>query len=742
MKDRKHSVNSTGSKYQPVFKFITILIPIVILLTIEGFLRLVGYGDNLNLFVKNPVEGYEKYMMVNPIVGKKYFQKFEYTAPANDIFLKEKPDDSFRIFVMGSSTVFGFPYERNLMFSRILDKQLSDVYPDKKIEVVNTSITAINSYTLLDYVDEILDYQPDAILIYAGHNEFYGAFGVGSNETMSKYLGITRLHIALMDYRLYQLMRNGMASVAQVFAGNNTVHGTLMKRMVANKDILLNSPEYKLAMQRYEQNMGDLLKKTQKANIPVFLSDLVCNVKGLPPFNSVASDTLEAAMDVFHRAQKAEQNGDYETARELYYQAKDLDCVRFRASEDVNVIINRLSQEYKTYKVNMLSHFQDNCLNGLIGNELMTEHVHPTIQGAFLMSEAFLSEIKKSELLGEPDDFKNTSIDYYKRNWGYTELDSLLGHHRVQNLKGFWPFVKDVKDELNYRQTYQPKSKLDKLAFNAMKNPEVSLSDVRLDIAREYEKSGEFYKAYKEYESLVCTNPYIAINYRDAANNLLQLSDLPNALAHFQKSLEYESSFYAYYRSAEIYLIMGDYNRAIDQFKQSYPLAPEDNRLNVLGKSYQACVYAGNTKGAEVIANEIKKLKAYQLLNVPTKSYVYTNYIPYQTRQQVLKAQQLMGEQKLEEALVLLESSLQIYDSHIANRLIGEIYLAKNDLEKAHHYFTKTYNQFKFDPQFLHEFVGYHLSKNDKVIAKKYVEEIKLIAPKYKSLDSLSLLVQ
>jgi tetratricopeptide (TPR) repeat protein len=545
-----------------------------------------------------------------------------------------------------------------------------------------------------------------------------------------------------MDYRLYQLIRNGMASVAQVFASTNKVHGTLMKRMVANKDILFDSPEYKLGMQRYEQNMGDLLKKTQKKNVPVFLSDLVSNVKGLPPFNSVATDELEAAMDVFNRAQKAEQNDDYETARELYYQAKDLDCVRFRASEEINEIIDRLSQQYNTHKVDMLARFKEGSFNGLIGNELMTEHVHPTIHGAFIMAEAFFSEIKKSQLLGEPDKFKNTSLEYYKRNWGYTELDSLLGHHRVQNLKGFWPFVKDVKDELNYRQTYQPKSKLDKLAFNAMKNPEVSLSDVRLDLAREYEKSGEFYKAYKEYESLVCTNPYIAINYRDAANNLLQLSDLPNALAHFQKSLEYESSYFAYYRSAEIYLIMGDYNRAIDQFKQAYPLAPEDNRLNVLGKSYQACVYAGNTKGAEAIANEIKKLKAHQLLNVPTKSYVYTNYIPYQTREQVFQAQQLMGEQKNEEALAVLESSLQIYDSHIANRLIGEIYSAKYDLEKAHHYFTKTYNQFKFDPQFLHEFVRYYLSKNDKANAKKYVDEIKLIAPDYKPLDSLSLLVQ
>jgi hypothetical protein len=85
-------------------------------------------------------------------VGAKYFQRLEYTAPARDIFLRKKPEDCFRIFVMGSSTVVGFPYENNLMFSRILQERLQDAYPDKKIEMVNTAITAINTFTLLDFM--------------------------------------------------------------------------------------------------------------------------------------------------------------------------------------------------------------------------------------------------------------------------------------------------------------------------------------------------------------------------------------------------------------------------------------------------------------------------------------------------------------------------------------------------------------------------------------------------------------
>ncbi|GAB1453734.1 hypothetical protein MASR2M47_37900 [Draconibacterium sp.] len=732
-----------SSKQKFIFKFITGLIPLIILLAIEGLLRLTGYGDNLDLFIKNPVQGYEKYMAVNPQVGKKYFQKFEYTSPPNDIFLAEKPESTFRIFVMGSSTVFGFPYERNLMFSRILHNQLEDAYPNKKIEVVNTAITAINSFTLLDFTDQILKYKPDAILIYAGHNEFYGAFGIGSNETMSRNRELTQLHIALMDYKIYQLMRNLIAGVSQKMVSGNSdeVHGTLMKRMVADKDILLNSEEYKIAMERYRQNMGGILKKVQKKNVPVFFSEMVSNVKDLEPFNSISADGLESAIDVFKEAQKAEAGGDFKTALELYYKAKDLDCIRFRAGEDVNTIINKLADEYKTYKIPMLKWFQDNSPNKLIGNNLMTEHVHPNIDGNFLMAEAFYTEILKSNLIDTKNQDPGYSLKYRKLNYGYTSLDSIAATLRVSTLKGNWPFVKVPENEYNFLLQHRPTSYLDSIAFSALKNKEVSLSAVRLDLAQKYEKADQAFLAFKEYEALLRTNPYVAVNYRDAANSLIKLADLPLALKYFQKSLEYEESGFANFKMGEIYFFMGDYNNAIHNFEKAFPLIPDDKKLIVLVKTYIACVYGDYTEKAKAVAVELKRVKAEKYLKVPTETYTYTDYIPYQTRQEVENAKQLIRDNKTEDALALLESSLNIYDSHIANRMIGEIYMGMKNHEKAIFYFKKVYDQFKFDARFLNNLTLVYLGGNDLANAKKCLEEIKNIDPNYENLALLNLLL-
>jgi len=76
--------------------------------------------------------------------------------PGIDLFLKEKPENGYRIFVLGGSTAAGYPYGANIRFSTILEERLRDVFPRKPIEVVNMAMTAVNTYTLLDFMDELL----------------------------------------------------------------------------------------------------------------------------------------------------------------------------------------------------------------------------------------------------------------------------------------------------------------------------------------------------------------------------------------------------------------------------------------------------------------------------------------------------------------------------------------------------------------------------------------------------------
>ena len=156
------------------------LFPFVFLIILEIFLRVINYGYNLDQWVDVGEGKYE----LNSNIGKRYFTIGDFTpTTSEDCFDIDKKANSFRVFVLGGSSAEGFPFSPMGSFARYIRRRLELVYPKTNIEVVNLGMTAINSYTLLDLLPGVLDQKPDLILIYAGHNEYYGALGVGSVQS-------------------------------------------------------------------------------------------------------------------------------------------------------------------------------------------------------------------------------------------------------------------------------------------------------------------------------------------------------------------------------------------------------------------------------------------------------------------------------------------------------------------------------------------------------------------------------
>ncbi len=98
------------------------------------------------------------------------------------------------------------------------------------------------------------------------------------------------------------------------------------------------------------------------------------------------------------------------------------------------------------------------------------------------------------------------------RQVGDERRRSPCAHHRIANLKTHWPFVPNDAKRTDYRLAYRPKSTLDSIAFVALKDPTQFIDVLRLELAREYEAQGDHEAAYREYEALLRTNPYIAVN--------------------------------------------------------------------------------------------------------------------------------------------------------------------------------------------------------------------------------------
>ena len=83
-----------------------------------------------------------------------------------------KPERGFRVFILGGSSAYGFPWGAEQSFSRPLEDALVDALPDRDVEVINAAAMSYGSHRLRVLVRELLHYEPDLFVLYSGHNEF------------------------------------------------------------------------------------------------------------------------------------------------------------------------------------------------------------------------------------------------------------------------------------------------------------------------------------------------------------------------------------------------------------------------------------------------------------------------------------------------------------------------------------------------------------------------------------------
>ncbi|HES59055.1 MAG TPA: hypothetical protein ENO18_01370, partial [Caldithrix sp.] len=130
------------------FKISLIILPVIILLLIEIFLRIFNLFTPEPLFIpvkKNRTELFQ----LNPGVANRYFNKNQTMVPNlfPSTFNQKKNAGTIRIFCLGGSTTAGFPFHHQIPFPFQLQKILKARFPMSNFEVINIGISAINSYT-------------------------------------------------------------------------------------------------------------------------------------------------------------------------------------------------------------------------------------------------------------------------------------------------------------------------------------------------------------------------------------------------------------------------------------------------------------------------------------------------------------------------------------------------------------------------------------------------------------------
>jgi tetratricopeptide (TPR) repeat protein len=568
------SIKEPSKKRLLLFKGISIvLVPLLILFLIEMGLRLFNYGHNLSLFVE--FKENKDYLVLNPDASKRYFADENIATTGNtEPFKKKKDNNTIRIFILGESTTIGYPYFHNGSFHRWLQYRLTRIFPDKNFEIINLSLTAVNSYTVLGFAKEVVNYEPDAVLVYTGHNEYYGALGAGSTQTLGSNPAAIDLILKLRELRLSQLVINVYEGARNALGSSKiSAGGSRMQLMVQKQEIAYHSDLYEKGVVQFSTNMDQLMDLFNQKHIPLFISNLVSNEKDLKPFISFKPDSNKspgfktnfgAGLKAFqgndlisadnylkkadqaygssadckyYLGQIAWQQGNFAQAKKYFASAKDLDGLRFRAPEQFNEIITQLCKKYPdTHLVDTRTAFEANANHGIVGNDLTVDHVHPNMKGYSIMSDAFYSAIEKAHLISVPP-AREITFNKLLKLMPENEIDSLSGMYRILNLKKHWPYNEShAEDSLKINtpaQTFAYNITFKHLEWNKAMN---QLFDY-------YANNHELLKARNILENMSLEYPQEVDIYQKLAMLCSAINDNDGAIFYFTKTFNMAPSF-------------------------------------------------------------------------------------------------------------------------------------------------------------------------------------------------------
>jgi len=554
-----------------LFLVITLLAPLLFIAAIEGALRLAWPGGAMPAFDVVHRSNAD-YLIPGQHVARRYFaaEQFPPTPPV-DLLAEKKPRHAFRLFVLGESTAAGFPYPPNGSFSRLLRDALRDVLPGDSVEVVNFGIAATNSYTIADLSDEVIDQRPDAVLIYAGHNEYYGALGVGSSIRAAPSPLIVRTYLRALRLRTVALMRAGMTAVVRAtrHPTDSTV-ATFMESVVRDQQIRFGGASYHAGLVQFRDNMDVALSRFARARVPVFLASIASNLRDQPPFVGPDNGPARAAFDSARAALAA---GDTISARQLYVRARDLDVIRFRAPSALDDVIRELARSHGAHYVPVAEHFAAASPGGITGHELFLEHVHPNRHGYALIAESFFDALRDARFLGHDARLGRLQPwSHYEAGMLLTPLDSLIVLHTVKTVTTRWPFVAR-EAALDYRGTYRPSSLTDSLALLVSRGG-MTWAEAKLRIASDDEARGHPDSAAVEYLGLVRDRPLLEPPLRLAARALLEAGRDSQAVPLIERARLLSPDWESDYMLGVVALRQRDFPRAIALLDRAASAAP------------------------------------------------------------------------------------------------------------------------------------------------------------------------
>lgn len=396
---------------------------------------LAGFNHQLRLFERVQ----DRYQVIRS--REPFFQPQSFAAV--------KPTNGFRIFSFGGSTVYGHPYLADTAFPKWLELELAAKHPNRRVESVNCGGISYASYRLAPIVREVLDYQPDLIVLAMGHNDFLEdrTYLPLKSRSDSRRWWEDRFN----SLRITTLARSFLSRTNRDASGSaRRPNGDqLPVEVSARLDDRTGYASYHRddawrgqVVLQFGDTFRAMIAACRAAKVPVLVVTLGSNLRDCPPFKSEQRAGLSAkaelrwqtafdagtaaearnlnaalahyqsaaaiddqhALLAFRIARVHDRLGQAEQAREHFLRAKELDVCPLRMVEEIYALQHQIAKETQTPVVDARRLLEAASPQALPGNDLYLDHVHPTVAGHQRIAQAIAAKLLVAGLIepGEP----------------------------------------------------------------------------------------------------------------------------------------------------------------------------------------------------------------------------------------------------------------------------------------------------------------------------------------------------
>jgi hypothetical protein len=373
-----------GWKKTLVFSLIPALIMVVV---IEGGARVFawwappamvdagqGFTGESRLFVEDPSD--PAFLMTSPNKTLKVHEQHLFRPQR---FLKEKPAGTLRAFFLGGSSVNYLDYELPLLEERVAEAL--DGFDT--VEIINCGGLSYGSHRLVLIAAEVLEYDPDLMLIYSGHNEF---------EELEQFKLAKPWTAPLQDVLSYsavfRLVRDRMTAL-QVSRLQQERNARILQESIPDSSrawgYAFSDEELAQRMDTYRGNLGHIIEMAQARGVKVVIGTVPSNLMR-PALHGEPGARYEAEVLPLFDA------GEHEEGKQRA-QAILSQVPRHQSSDAENAIIRELAVQHGVALADVEQAVIAREPHGVPGETMFGDHCHLNPEGNQVLTGVYAREI-------------------------------------------------------------------------------------------------------------------------------------------------------------------------------------------------------------------------------------------------------------------------------------------------------------------------------------------------------------